>query len=225
MTRAAWLARRAHAWGCSELPALWLAADPELEAPAYLRQRIGKPRGHQRMRFVLEKAGIVEARSAGGAAARGTERERELLEQYTEQLRRGIVRGIDPESVRHADSMPSEWLPIIDRHQPRLACTPDAWGRDALGILHALELKCSVTERTELPWYWSLQVQGEMACMGADGGYVICGEHWAAHHGQDGPIRVWEVERDEKTIARARQLCADFWEAVEFVKTTSAEGE
>jgi hypothetical protein len=177
------------------------------------------------MRFVLEKAGVVEPRSAGGAAARGTERERELLQQYTEQLRRGIVRGIDPESVRHADSMPSEWLPIIDRHQPRLACTPDAWGRDSFGILHALELKCSVTERTELPWYWALQVQGEMACMGADGGYVVCGEYWAAHHGQDGPIRVWEVERDEETIARARQLCADFWEAVEFVRQESKQND
>ena len=223
MTRAAWLARRSQAWGCSDLPALWLARHPELEAPSYLKARVGFPRGHSARRFVLEKAGIIEARAAGGAAARGTQRERELFAQYGAHLARGHVAGPQAETLRYSDSVPVEWLPLVDRYCPRLACTPDAWGRDALGLLYAVELKCSVTERPELPWYWALQAQGEVAAMGCDGAYVVCGEHWAAGHLQDGPIRVWEVERDEPLIARIRELCVSFWELVENERAANVE--
>lgn len=223
MSRAAWLERRQRAWGCSDLPALWLAAGLANadEAPSYIKQRVSIPRGHKTQRFILEKAGIVDARSAGGAAARGTERERELLTQYREHVRRGALPGPLPETLAHADTVPTEWLPLVDRECTRLACTPDAWGRDALGLLYAVEIKCSVTERPALPWYWALQLQGEIACLGADGGWLVCGEHWAAHHGQDGPIRAWEVERDDALIQQIREVCLNAWELVEKAKETT----
>ena len=47
---------------------------------------------------------------------------------------------------------------------------------------------------------------------------VVCGEFWAAWHGNDGPIRCWEVQRDEDEIAVIRDAARRGWEIVNSIR-------
>jgi hypothetical protein len=78
-----------------------------------------------------------------------------------------------------------------------------------------IELKCSATPRPELPWYWRAQVIAQLAVTGAAYGVVVCGEEWAAWHGNSGMIRAWRVERDEVEIEAVREVARRGWSMVE----------
>jgi len=231
----AWHARRALGFGASDVAALLLASGAVAEpAPRYLADRakvITRGPGRGLPRIIAEKAGVVEPLKAGGAAARGTSRERELLEHWRELLRReqysdeGAEGALLPESVTHADMMLASCWPLVDRHQPRLTATLDAWARDAMGCEAVVECKCTATDRTSAPWYWVAQVQAQLAVSGADYGLLLVGEFWAAWHGNDGPVRVWAVERDETAIALIRELVARSWEAVEAARSAALQSE
>lgn len=223
----AWLARRSERWGASEVPTLlaWRGAIDVDRCPAYLREDLEPSRyGAGIPRFLARKAGLTARKKTGAAARRGSERERELLATWVRLLVHGEAAcDVLPSTVRHADSIPHEWLPIVDRECPHLAATPDAWGRDLYtSALVAIELKCSMghgrDERVlaSVP-HWEAQVHAEIAALGAASGVLVIGSGWALDRGDgiDGPVRTHEIERDEARIAVIREVCADAWSAVE----------
>lgn len=224
-----WHARRAGGFGASDIPALMLALGGCSEqAPRYLADRaktISRGKGKGLSRIIAEKAGIVPALSAGSAAARGTARERELLEYWCALI--SSERSCEasslmmPASITHADALLRCCWPIVDRRCPRLSATLDAWAVDELGAQVVIELKCSATERLHLPWYWRAQVLAQLAVTGADYGLLVCGEMWSAWHGQDGPVRVWPIERDEGEIDALRELVRRGWAEVEAARESA----
>jgi hypothetical protein len=216
-----WLQRRALGFGASDMPALVLAlVDKTREAPKYIADRAritNRTRGYPRI--VAEKAGLLAPLASGEAANRGTQRERELLEQWRLRLEHGSFycdaeRLIDASRVRHSDVAMRCAMPWVDRFCPPLTATLDAWATDTLGAEVAVELKCSASERRELPWYWRTQMLAQLA---------VCGEQWAAWHGNDGPIRCWLVERDESAIDALRVAARAGWSMVEKLKTEMVE--
>jgi len=221
-----WLQRRALGFGASDVPSLLVAMGKRdiSAAPKYIADRAratNRTRGH--VRIIAEKAGIVEPLKVGTAAEKGTARERELLETWRTMLTRGVYYDdceslIVPGSVRHADVGMRCAMPWLDRHEPRLTATLDGWACDVLDQELAIELKCSASERRELPWYWADQLQAQLAVTGAEWGVLVCGEMWSAWHGNDGPIRVWPVYRDERAIAEIRMSVCDGWTEVEALK-------
>lgn len=226
-----WLARRTMAWGASEVPALLLALGLArgVDVPDYIARRArATTRARGQPRIIAEKAGLVAPLRVGRAAHLGTEREQELLEQWRAHLERGSYRCeaeelVIPATVRHASVAPRCSLPWVDRHCTVLAATPDAWADDALGAELLVELKCSTTERRELPWHWMVQVQAQLAVIGAQWGLVVCGEYWAAEWAHDGPIRAWEVPRDEALIETIRDACREGWRRVEALRAERNE--
>lgn len=223
-----WQRRRAMAFGASDVPAVLLAlARRSGDCPRYIAEKaepVRVPGGIGVARIFAEKAGLVAPKRVGSAAAKGTKRERELLVQWRMRLEHqqyycDAERLLVPESIQHADDAPLEWYPLVDRHCPALTCTPDAWCRDVLGQLVGIELKCSATERRQLPWWWRDQKMAQLAVTGEAYGLLVCGEFWAAWHGNDGTIRAWPVERDEDAIAEVREACTTGWEMVEELKS------
>lgn len=227
-----WLARRMEGFGCSDLPALLVAVglrSPD-GAPGYVADRakpIRRKGGSAMPRIFLEKAGLRAALKVGEAAHRGHARERELLVQWGRHLERGSFYGphehdLVPSSLGFAENVPREWLPLLDRGGSRLLDTPDAWIRDWLGGLVAVQAKCSTREKRELPWWWAVQLQGELAIQGAERGVLVCGEGWAATWTDiDGPIRSWPVERDERAIAELREATRRGWAIVEELRRST----
>ncbi len=221
-----WLARRAYGFGASDVPALLLALGRRgPDAPRYMKEnaKLVSARGRSVPRLLAEKAGILAPKKAGSAAAVGSAREVELLGEWRRLLENGqfycdAESLIDTTSIKHAGDVPREWFPLVDRTCPALTCTPDAWCRDTLGELVGVELKCSRDERRELPWYWRVQKQAQLAVTGETHGLVVCGEGWARGLESIGPIRVWEVARDEDVIAEIRAAAAAAWTVVEQLK-------
>jgi hypothetical protein len=224
---AGWHARRALGFGASDVPVLLLAlglrsadATPRyiIERAAVTNRTAGAPR------IIAEKAGRVAPLKAGAAAARGTERERELLAAWRTMLSRGVFYDesaeslVLPDRLTHADAMLKSAWPLVDRACPHLTATLDAWGWDALDAEVVVELKCSASERRSLPWYWRDQTMAQLAVSGADYALLVCGEHWSAWHGNDGPIRVWRVERDEDAIGEIRDAVERGWKRVEEIR-------
>ena len=221
-----WLRRRALGFGASDVPALLMAMGKRqgLEAPKYLTERTrvtnrtaGQPR------IIAEKAGLVRPARAGAAASKGTSRERELLQTWKALLSHHVYADecetlIVPSTIRHADVGMHCAMPWVDRYEPHLVATLDGWAEDVNDNELCIELKCSAYERTELPWYWRDQVQAQLAVSGAEWGVLVCGEFWAAWHGNDGPIRVWPVDRDERAIEEIREVVKGAWALVEKLK-------
>jgi hypothetical protein len=226
-----WLERRGYGFGCSDLPALFVALGIESGegAPDYITDRArttNRTRGVARI--FAEKAGVVAPLKVGPAALKGTKRETELLRHWQTLLRRRVYYGPHealyvPGSLGLAEHAPKRWYPLVDRHCPRLTDTPDSWILDALDGMHVVQAKCSATEKPTLPWWWALQVQGEVAVQAADGGVLVCGEMWSAWHGNDGPVRSWPVERCEASIARIRAAVAEGWSIVERLRAARTE--
>jgi len=218
-----WHGRRAHGFGASDVPALLLAFGSAGydNPPKYLADKARTTnRTFGLPRLIAEKAGLIDPKEVGQAAARGTARERELLDQWRELLEHRQFYCdeemlIVPETICHASDVPQEWFPLVDRECPSLTCTPDAWCRDVVGRLVGVELKCSASERRELPRWWWHQKQAQFCPTAESWGLVVCGEKWSAWHGDDGPVRSWPVQRDESAIAIIRDACVRGWKLVE----------
>lgn len=226
-----WLERRGYGFGGSDLPALFVALGIQdgTDAPDYITNRAritNRTRGVARI--FAEKAGLLAPLKVGAAANKGTAREEELLLHWQQLLTRRQWYGpherlLVPSSLGLARHAPKRWYPLVDRHCPRLTDTPDSWICDALDGLHVVQAKCSATEKRDLPWWWALQVQGEIAVQAADGGLLVCGEFWSAWHGNDGPVRSWPVERNDNEIARIRAAVSEGWAIVERLKAAKVE--
>lgn len=193
---ATWLDRRRQGFGCSDLGALWLAlglASPEevASAPRYMLDAAET--------LIDHKAGRRAAPKVGSAARMGRERERLLFDHYRD--------GSRLRAVYAPDVLPQEMLPLVDRVEPRLLCTPDGWitGNTALAYpLAYLEIKCGRDERAELPWYWRLQCVGAACVLGCDRAVVVFGPGWARDDESGGePVEWWiDVTPGDKTAVR-----------------------
>ncbi len=220
-----WLARRALGFGASDMPALLLAlgAVPVgVYSPKYIADRAKTTRNTFGLpRIIAEKAGLVEPKAAGTAAGVGSRRERELLAAWRDLLARrcyydeAVESLLLAETVTHADTVLRCCWPMVDRHAPVLTATLDAWCRDGIDSDVVVELKCSATPRPEMPWHWRAQVIAQLAVTGADYGVLVCGEEWAAWHGNSGMIRAWRVERDDVEIEAVRKAARLGWSMVE----------
>lgn len=201
-----WLARRLLGFGCSELAALFVALG--------LRAPDGLPKYTQEdARLIFRRKVTGRQKKAGAAARGGSEAERELLARWVDDGCPGT--DVEPWTVRHSDDVPREWLPLVDRYEPRLLCTPDAWGRRGESLV-AVEIKTTWERHYPRPWSHALQVQGEMAVMGAASGVIVAGPGWA--NGHRDAIEVWAIERDEALQAEIRAACRLGWQRVEEMK-------
>lgn len=222
-----WLERRDGGIGASDVPILLHGFGVKVyeDPPDYIvnKSRLFKSAVGPVPRLVLEKAGLKAPLKAGSSVKQaGNNRERELCLAWKRRLLRGEGEPfeglLDPASIRHADSVPKEWFPLISRACPVLGVTPDSWARDVFGALWAIEFKTSVHEVTGLrPWHAD-QVQAQMSAVPFEAGAVVCGEFWAAHWRPDGPIHAWPVHRDEALIRTIREVCERAWELVQRLK-------
>ena len=204
-----WLSRRLLGFGCSELAALFVALG--------LRAVDGLPKyAADDARLLFSRKVSGRQKKAGAAAAGGSAAERDLLRRWVDDGCPGS--DVEPWTVRHSDEAPREWYPLVDRYEPRLLCTPDAWGFTPTGALVAVEIKTSWERRYARPWSHALQVQGEMAVMGAAHGLVIAGPGWANERNPRDAIEVWPIERDEALAAEIRGACRDGWQRVEAMR-------
>lgn len=200
-----WLERRMHTFGASEALTLLIALgweQPDASTPAYMIKAAAK--------LFAVKAGLRKPDKPGQAAELGSEAERPLVEQWNADPFSGW-----PETV-HADAIPREFLPLIDRRQPRLSWTPDGWCR-LRGALVPVEVKTDQRGgRTAPARHWIWQVQQAMGTCDAACALILYGPGWASWRGHDGgEIVPWVVERDETMIARLREAAAAGWERVE----------
>lgn len=231
-----WLARRRLTVGASEIAvAMVIAGMLPMDALASYDQQKARPtrvgyggRWVTAPRLVLVKAGMIDAPKAGDAARIGTLRERELLAAWLRALERGSLYCdaealLDVATVRHADEMPREWLPLRALDVP-LSCTPDAWCRDVTGALVDVQIKTSRRERRELPEYWRAQVVAECVVQRAEWGVLVLGEQWAVHEQSQGPIRVWPVEPTERERVQVREAAADVMERVRALREEVGHG-
>ncbi|MBK8260184.1 MAG: hypothetical protein IPK80_02470 [Nannocystis sp.] len=207
-----WLARRRHGWGASEVPALLLAYDHrDDEARTARRYHLEDAEVTRRgnvPRIVARKAGLLASVRLSRAMSEGARRERELVETWAREC------GFD--GVTMADAMPREFLPLRDDECPRLTATPDAWCRGPSDELIAVEAKCTFDHPSECAWYWRAQTQAQMACMSAAAAVLVCGPGWV--RGEDTRPVSWLIERDEREIARIRDVCVRAWADVERVR-------
>lgn len=230
--REAWLERRGLGIGGSDVPAILIALGRRSidDAPDWMRQRArhvairGDIAGIETTpRIFAEKAGIVAPLKAGPAAARGTDREGELVDGWRSLIAHGQGREHETLLVAHSirRAAPSRIFPLLDRHCPRLCVTPDAWAEDITDGFVVVQAKCTYGEARSLRWYWRDQVQAEIAAQGADWGVLVCGEYWARPEGVapgDGPIRSWAVERDEAAIREIRDAVCEAWTRIEALR-------
>ena len=86
---------------------------PDGETPKYILDAAA--------RLFAVKAGARKAKAAGRAAQLGSDAERPLVAAWNEAPPHGWP------AITHADAMPRELLPLLDRHQPRLSWSPDGW--------------------------------------------------------------------------------------------------
>lgn len=203
-----WLTRRLLTFGASEVPALLIALGLDTPTPTTPRYVVDLAR-----RLFGVKAVTRKPQRAGRAAQVGNDVERELLESWNRDPRSGWA------AATHADAVPREWLPLIDRHCPRLSCTPDAWLRQS-GELINLQIKTDVHggKLAVTPW-WATQVQAEMAVTGAARSVLLYGGGWACDWAErKEPPVAWVVERDEAAIERIRSAVVAGWERVEQIK-------
>lgn len=225
-----WLSRRKLGIGCSDLPAVWLAlgvatAAERASAKAHLVENAA---------FVFaEKAGVrltVGPEKPGPSAGTAHSREPALFLRWLEQLRSGtrthaIEAEINIDSVIHVEAHPAlmRILPIVDREEPRLVDSTDGLALTRNAQLAVLQGKCTTSIVAECPWYWSLQVQGQIAVSDAAFGLVICGEGWARRDPPPKwPLRVWVVERDDEKIAQIRQVIRQSWAEIEHLRNSAA---
>lgn len=205
-----WLERRRHGFGGSEIAPLLVAlgrATPlEVAAlPKYVRAAASS--------IFRRKAFPRKEKAAGGAASRGQKAERPCLATWAARscpIREQLV------SVTHADAAPKSWFPLVDRHCPRSAVTPDGWAVDILGDDVGLEVKTTAEPIGQTPWWWLAQVHAQNGAGGYAWSAIVVGEGWA--HWQPGrqlPPRAIRVERDEQQIERIRAACRDGWARVE----------
>lgn len=216
-----WLARRQMHIGGSDVPvallAMGLMREPQ-GTPQYITKRAkayqntnGQPR------IVYEKAGLLMPYRAGGAATIGSQRERELLDSWKESQAHVV-----PESIKHASELPQEWFPLVDRHAPALAVTPDAIARTEDGELVCLEMKCSSKgywhfEANGLPWYWKAQAAALVAAQGIRRCLVIVGCEWARHDLSRGPVYTFTVEPTQSQLDLVRKAATLVMERVRSV--------
>lgn len=210
----AWLARRRLTFGASEVPALLIALGidkPTPFTPKYIVDLAGRLFG--------VKAGTRKPAAAGRAAQMGNDVELELLRRWDCDP----LNGWPP--ATHASEVPREWLPLIDRHCPRLSTTPDAWLR-MNGRLVNVQIKTDVHggKRTYPPWWW-VQVQAEMAVTGSASSLLLYGGGWACDwtdEKRETPV-AWEVPRDDEAIERIRDAAREGWRRVEAIRAAERE--
>ena len=128
---------------------------------------------------------------------------------------------VEPWSVRHADVLPKEYLPLVDRHCPRLTCTPDGFARDAEGRLVHVEVKTTWKRHDErhdrgLWWGYRLQVLAGMTVTAAHAGVCVVGLGYASD--DDGQLAVHAVEGDADEVEQIRWACVEGWKRVEAMK-------
>lgn len=200
-----WHGRRLLTFGASEVPALLIALgmeQPDDATPGYVLELAE--------RLIDVKAGLKRPRKAGAAADRGSAAETQVVEAWNAH-----DRGDWP-AITHASSVPREWLPLIDRHQPRLSCTPDAWcyiGGELVNVQIKTDVRGDKTQPTR-EWVW--QVNAECAVTGAAGSLLLYAPGWASWRREDKRRCVaWVVERDDAMIDRIRDAAAQGWQLVE----------
>lgn len=236
-----WLRRRGFGFGASDaavvLAALgWRSAD---ELPTYMQRRV-KPKRVAGLaptpRIWLEKAGIVAPLAVrGGPAARGSERERELVTQWRRLVQHGAAGPdaalVDASSIIYVEGdYPRELLPLVDRESPRLTATPDVLARNVLGELGAVDMKCSVHPYESLREHHRIQVTAQMAVCSADWGAIVEGEGWSAtwrdHAGEpSGAVVTRAFERSDELVRELRAAAAEGWSRVEAVRSEWEAGQ
>jgi hypothetical protein len=208
-----WLQRRLHGFGASEIGTLAIALGHATDdAPKYML-------ANARTLF-RQKAGLARARKAGRAADAGQRAERDVLRAWWESPAHLWPRAM-LDTYAHADAAPRSWWPLVDRHCPRLTCTPDGWARSVLGEDVLLEVKTTASACDAVRWYWRLQVQAQLAVTACDFAVLVLGEFWAAEWRDPGPVRAWVIERDEDDIARVRAWVEEGWQRVEALRKES----
>ena len=220
-----WLQRRLRSFGASEVAALMIATGRRNAAdyPQWV-QDLAKPirvKGGKAPRLFARKALLSSQGKLSSVAAAGTRRERELYEAALRLIEAGTLPGggglLLPEGLRYVpDHVPREWLPKRDDVEDRLSATPDAYClKDALGRQVAVELKCTAHAVLTVPPHYALQLQAQMACMGAESGVLVVGQQWAAGWQPDGPVCAWDVERDDAVITELREAAREGWAVVQ----------
>lgn len=233
-----WLARRGLTIGASEVAALFVAYDVEdpSKLGSYARKagaRRARGRWKNEPRIILEKAGILPPLKSGKGARMGQERERELLIQWRERVKRGnagdAASMVDGASIVYVpDVLPIELAPLPSRHCPALAATPDVWARDVFGDLGAVELKCSMHPYGEAKRQHVIQLHAQVDVIGGTWAAVVEGEGWGAdwrdRDGEPwGPIRTWPVEIDRGLIATIHEVCTRAMRRVSEIREAAKE--
>ncbi len=204
-----WLERRGLHFGASEIAALMIALGR--------REAIGVPKymAENARKLLAVKAGLRRPSKVGRAAREGTRSERALVDTFARgecDVRQMLV------SVTHADAAPRSFWPLVDRHCPRLSCTPDGWCRDVAGCDVLLEAKCTTSPLAAPHWYWTIQVQAGLAVSSCEWGVIVIGDEWAADWKQPGRVHAHVVERDEALIAEIRGAVVEGWQRVEALR-------
>ena len=202
-----WLARRARRMGASDVPALLIAYDPRPEEVAAARRyhldaakRVQTRRGPMPL-VIARKAGLRKPQSMSATMTRGQRREVELLRRWSVGARE-ILEG----SLVLASEMPGWARHAIDHDCDALAATLDAYALDVLGDEVTVEAKCT-RGAAELYWYYRAQIQAQLAVTGASTGVLVAGPEWGACDSGGGDPVSWMVERDDREIARIREVC------------------
>lgn len=211
-----WLERRGLGFGASEVATLLIALGrrSDVGAPKYVVENARK--------LLAVKAGLRRPSKVGRAAREGNRSERALIAAWTADaacmVRDQLV------SVTHADAAPRSFWPLVDRHCPRLTCTPDGWARDRFGSDVIVEAKCTTAPIAAPHWYWMTQVQAQLAVSACEWGVLVIGDTWAAEWKEPGPVHAHVVERDEVAIAEIRSAVVDGWRRVEALSAVKAAG-
>jgi hypothetical protein len=226
------LARRQLSFGASEVATLLVALGRRSPDgfPRWVKDSahpIGAGR-HKGPRVFLEKAGIVGSLKPTRAATLGTEREPMLVRTWSMLVERELAGpdalGLDASSIAYVpECIPQELLPLVNRYEPALSCTPDVLLRDAFGTLGVADAKCSYEPFSDryggVPEQYVLQLQVQMDCCAAEFGIVFEGAGWSAEfrdrNGEpSGPVITWAVEKNDALIAELREAAAEGAERV-----------